>query len=508
MMKKTLLIFSLAVMTTFAAFGQKRYLEPVFSGVTKNTIIYGYNYHVLYVPVTGHTALQPLVADVYQPTSDTETARPLVLYFHSGNFLPFPQNQSISGTRSDSTIVEMSRRLAKMGYVVASCDYRLGWNPVAPEQSDRVNTLINAAYRGVQDARSAIRYFKDNATTFGIDTNKIVLWGQGTGGYITLASSTLDSYLKIVTTTNPEGKFVSSTGVPMVVEIINGNIWGTSYGIIPKGLGLPLEGDTLCIPNNVGHSSNVQLCVNMGGALGDISWMDANTPPIISFQTPDDPFAPYHDDVLIVPGPNLPVVQVQGSYEVQKKAKELGINNVFADVNFIDPISQFASSINDGYEGLYPIYRANRFDSSPWDYWDRASNPNDTTGIKTNPDMSFNKASLFMDTIITYFAPRSCLALNLGCDLEGYVSSTKTISPEKAGITASPNPAGDFVVIKSENRIINGIVLYDASGRTINAVPKVNSKEYQLNRNNLPPGIYYAQVRFEKESATVKFIFN
>lgn len=508
MMKKTLLAFSLFIMVLISAYGQKRYLEPVFSGVSKNTVIYGHNFHVLYVPVTGHTALQPLVADVYQPDGDTETARPLILYFHSGNFLPFPQNQSVSGTRSDSTIVEMSRRLAKMGYVVASCDYRLGWNPVAPEQADRVSTLINAAYRGVQDARTAVRYFKANAGTFGIDTSKIVLWGQGTGGYITLATSTLDSYTKVVTTTNPEGKFVAANGFPMVIEQINGNIWGTSFGIIPVGLGLPLEGDTLCIPNNVGPSSNFQLCVNMGGALGDISWLDANTLPIISFQTTTDPFAPYHDDVLIVPGPNLPVVQVQGSYEVQKSAHNLGINKAFADKTFIDPLSQYVSTINDGFEGLYPIFRANPYDSSPWDYWDRATNPNDASGILTNPDMSFAKASLFMDTIINYFAPRSCLVLNLGCDLTDYVSSTKTISAEVAGVSASPNPAGDFVIIKSENKKIHGIVLYDGNGRTLTAIPNIMNKEYRLERNNIPPGVYYAQVRFEKESATVKFIFN
>ena len=35
---------------------------------------------------------------------------------------------------------------ARMGYVVASIDYRVGWN-LAATQSDRTNQLINAAYR-------------------------------------------------------------------------------------------------------------------------------------------------------------------------------------------------------------------------------------------------------------------------------------------------------------------------------------------------------------------------
>jgi acetyl esterase/lipase len=167
MMKKCLLTIAFAFVTIAASFSQERYLDEVFTGVTKNTVIYGQNFHILFVPVTGHSALQPLVADIYTPTGDTEVQRPLILMFHSGNFLPFPQNQSVNGTRSDSSIVLLSRRLAKMGYVVASIDYRLGWNPVAPEQDTRVNTLINAAYRGVQDARTAIRYFKSNAGNMG-----------------------------------------------------------------------------------------------------------------------------------------------------------------------------------------------------------------------------------------------------------------------------------------------------------------------------------------------------
>lgn len=501
MMKKSLLTLFLAFMIICSSYSQKRYLEPVFSGVTKNTLIYGYNFHILFVPVTGHSTLQPLVADVYTPNGDTETKRPLVIYFHSGDFLPHPQNQSISGKRSDSTVVEMSRRLSKMGYVVASADHRLGWNPVAPEQDARVNTLINVAYRGVQDANSAIRFFKLNAETFGIDTNKIILWGQGTGGYITLNTGALDKYSEIVTTTSPESKFIGTNGFPMVIEQFNGNISGTTLGKNPQ------NGDTLNLPGNIGPSNKFQLIVNMGGAMGDISWMDENTPPVISFQTTNDPFAPYKDDVLIVPGPNLPVVQVQGAYVIQQKAKELGLNAAFADHEFIDPLSVYISSINEGNEGLFPMYKANRFDSSPWDYWDRATNANDTTGIKTNPDMSYSKASLYMDSIINYVAPRACLVLDLGCDLTGILSS-KTITADNAGLIAMPNPAKDFVTILSDNRTIKGIVIYDAAGRTIKAIPNVNSNKYELQRNNLPAGVYYAQVRFEKENATVKLMFN
>ena len=140
---------------------QSRYLEPVFSEVSKSTAIYGYNYTVLPLAVPGgHATKQPLVMQVYSPVGDTKTDRPLIIYLHTGNFFPFPQNGSCGGTLIDSSNVEFATRLAKMGYVVAVADYRLGWNPFSAQELVRRFTLINAAYRGVQEVRSCLHFFR------------------------------------------------------------------------------------------------------------------------------------------------------------------------------------------------------------------------------------------------------------------------------------------------------------------------------------------------------------
>jgi len=505
-MKKNFLLLCFLLCATSMAVAQKRYLEKTFDQVSVSSGIYGYNYTVLLVPQTGHSRLQPLVYDLYQPTGDTETARPLILYFHTGNFLPFPQNGGPSGTRSDSTIVEMCTRLAKMGYVVASCDYRLGWNPLAPKIEDRINTLINAAYRGVQDARTAIRYFKLEAESISLDTSKIILFGQGTGGYVTLNTATLDKYSEIPNTTSPPGKFINpDNGFPYVLESFNGNIDGTSWGIL-NFPGHPQDGDTLNRPNNLGPSSDFQLQVNIGGALGDISWLDENTPPMISFQSPTDPFAPYNTGVLIVPQVNLPVVEVQGALAIQQKVDELGLNAAFADKDFQDPLSNFQESLT-GYSGLYPLNRPDslKYDSSPWDFW-AASNPNNAAGLQTNPNMSKEKAIAFMDTIINFMAPRACLVLNLGCDLTGYLN-IKKINVAESGVEFYPNPASNLVNIQSPNKEIKGIVVFDAAGRAVKTFGNINSRTYTLNRGDLPVGVYYAQLRFEKEVTTIRISF-
>ena len=128
-MKQTcLLLMAFAICLTASA--QTRYLDEVFSDVTVTSdIVYGTNITVLPALNSQPPAAQPLVLDLYEPAGDTETERPLLLYFHTGNFLPQYINQSGLGTKTDSCAVEICTRYAKMGYVVASVDYRLGYNP-------------------------------------------------------------------------------------------------------------------------------------------------------------------------------------------------------------------------------------------------------------------------------------------------------------------------------------------------------------------------------------------
>lgn len=519
-MKKFLLLFFVFSLVIFRGFAQERYLDRIFPNVNvQYDLTYGVNATVLLIPFFHEAVPQPLAFDLYSPAGDTKTERPLIIYFHSGNFLPFPQNQSVSGTKRDSTVIEVCTRLAQMGYVVASVDYRLGWDPVNPTKAVRTSGIINAAYRGVQDANTCIRYFKktyaEEANKYGIDTSRITLWGQGTGGYIAMNCSALDNYLKIPTATN--GKFLLSIPpniVPMILPNVNGDVEGKSLGVVPPGSGLGAlwgvpDGDTLCYPNHVSYSSNFQLGVNMGGAIGDSAWVDPGQKPLISFQTTNDPFAPYKHGIVVVPvTPPLEVVEVEGSYYVQQLSNEFGNNNPYAlqSKSFTDPYSTAANKLNDGYEGLYPILRANPYDSSPWDFW-ASSNPNDTTGRKTNPDMSPEKARLFIDTIIGYAAPRACLALGLSCNLSRY-TGTKNLDPATVGLNMVPNPAQDVIHLSTFTDFpIQSATILDINGRVYRTIEKVNSNQLTINRSNLNSGMYIVRLRFKNGEAFSKVVF-
>ncbi|MDX1943149.1 MAG: T9SS type A sorting domain-containing protein [Saprospiraceae bacterium] len=509
-MKKFNILLLLLCSVWFLNAQNRRYIDKVFDNVTLTTnVTYGVNATVLAVSQVGQAIPQPLLMDIYQPTGDTATQRPVVLVFHTGNFLPSGINGSANGKKEDSTVVEVCNRLAKMGYVAASVDYRLGWNPVDPVQSNRIFGIINAAYRGVQDARTAIRFFKKSvkeaANAYGIDSTKMVVWGIGTGGYISLNTAALDAYSKILLP-----KFTTVVGgqpFPMVIEAINGDINGTSVGFVPPGIPYPFPAnDTLCYPNHLGYSSNFQLAVNMGGALGDSSWIDANQVPIISYHVPTDPFAPYNCAVLNVPPPiNLPVVDVCGSNVVSVQQHLYGNNDIFKTVSFVDPLSQLINTRNNGREGLCPFPSDDPTESGAWDFFNQ-NDPNNVTMDVPDPV----KARLYIDTIMAYFGPRACVALGLGCDLDGLVSSAKeVIGANDVQLKMMPNPAYAEVSFQSASEFpIQDIQVFDLSGRIVKSAMNLKDNSYRMSRGDLPNGMYIVKLRFEKGIVTQKLIFN
>ena len=127
---------------------------------TTSNVVYGAN-------IKANGANQSLTMDIYQPTGDVETARPLIVWAHGGSF--------IGGTSADADVATLSQAFAKKGYVCASINYRLGLTPF-----DSVGA-VKAVLRAVQDMKASIRFFyKDKLTTdtYKIDTNNIFIGGS------------------------------------------------------------------------------------------------------------------------------------------------------------------------------------------------------------------------------------------------------------------------------------------------------------------------------------------
>lgn len=490
---------------------QERYLEEIFDSVdVTEDVVYATNISVL--PALQGLPPGPMTQfmDVYQPTGDTETARPLVLVLHTGNFLPMYLNGSPLGSRKDSSIVELCKRFARMGYVTASVDYRLGWNPLAGTQVERTYQLINAAYRGVQDARTAVRYFRMNAAEMGneyaIDPDKVAMFGDGTGGYVTLASSSISDYNDIFV--DDVGSPIESlwydpgdgSSIPMVIEAINGDPDAKMDGFTPDGL-------QLCIGHYPDYSSGVNFQMNMGGAMGSPEWLDAGDPAMVSFHCPHDPFAPYTTGIVVVPTTQEPVIEATGSYDVHAAI------NAFADPNnnesfqsqeLSDDLSLQALAINDGYDGLFPVMNnyvdgapSEPYDSAPWQWWDvvmtqavdSANGSNITaTQLSMNPTMGADEGMYWIDIIQGYTAPRMAHALGL---VE--VNSVFEAGSDIPKFIVYPNPATEMLQVEMETEG-QWLSLHTLDGRYIQSQALQGALRTVLDVSGLEAGLYLLSV--------------
>lgn len=556
-MKRTFTLF-LFFSLTFSLVAQERYLDEMFSDVEVTTEVYGVNATVLQLPTAGEALPQPLVMDVYQPAGDTMTDRPAVVVLHTGNFLPAGLNQQISGSFRDEVMVDICTDLAKRGYVAVSADYRTGWNPLASTQPLRALGIIQAAYRGVQDGRTAVRFLRalavDGGNKYNIDPSKISAIGQGTGGYIVLAMTGLDDYNEIVTTTNGQGKFLLDVldangapgmdGVPetpMVVELFHGDVEGKNLTVTPvEGFGLP-AGDTTNYSNHVAYadgtiiSSDISLGINLGGAIGDISWLADNTIPTISIQSLNDEFAPYNDAVLTVPGSMLNVVQVQGAQSIGQAQLDNGANQVFYNSVFTDATTQLAkdnSAIagHDYYEGVFPFnLPVNSFGLDEglgiewWDPnapspdylgamglpWNMLPHPSGAgtfheVGLIRNEGMSADKARANLATCMDYILPRACVALDLPCRSLFTSSTEELLDDNLVGVT--PNPANTEVLIQSTDSPFSEIVLSDLQGRMVRKISNLNTNNYSLDNLAGLSGMHILTIRFEEGMVAKKLI--
>jgi len=162
--------------------------------------------------------LQPQLLDIYRPpVLDTVVSRPLILFIHGGGFL--------SGSRIGGFGAWVATEMARRGYVAASIDYRLGID------SGRTDADYRKAFlRAVQDVRAAIRFMKDRAVTFGVDTQQVFLMGSSAGAMAALGAACL----------SPEEIGASAADSPngssaMVQGIIN--CWGAVTGLSLIGRG-------------------------------------------------------------------------------------------------------------------------------------------------------------------------------------------------------------------------------------------------------------------------------
>jgi para-nitrobenzyl esterase len=280
-MKKIYLLIFTGLFTSFS-YGQcigGRYASDVFTSVDiTSDIVYGSN-------ITNGGDSFTLDMDIYEPTGDNETARPLIIWAHGGSF--------ISGSKTDNDVVTLADRFVKKGYVFASINYRLGINWPFNQ-----NNATKAVVRAVQDMKASIRFFyEDRATTdtYKIDTTKIYIGGTSAGAITALHLAYLDQECEIL-------EFISTSELNDL-----GGIEGTS--------------------GYAGYSTEIQGVISLAGALASYGWIETGDVPLCSTHGTNDGIVQYNRGFVSVFGANI--MELDGSRVIKEQADAIGVQNNF-----------------------------------------------------------------------------------------------------------------------------------------------------------------------------------
>ena len=145
-----------------------RYRDPIFNAVTvTSNVTYGSAVNSVGQAIT-------LQLDVYQPTGDTVTSRPAIVWVHGGSFC--------CGSKTSAELVDEATTFAKAGYVNVSINYRLE----SPGCSGSFSNCGVAIQEATADAQTAVRYLRTNAATYRIDPNRIAIGGSSAGAITAL----------------------------------------------------------------------------------------------------------------------------------------------------------------------------------------------------------------------------------------------------------------------------------------------------------------------------------
>lgn len=286
----------LATAFAVSSFGQ-RYLTPQFTNVDKTAdVSFGQ------APArTGFTV--DLKMDIYEPSGDTQTNRPLMVLAHGGSF--------VAGNRTD--LDQICSDYAKMGYVTATVSYRLGINTANISGLDE--ELLKAATRAIQDYSAALRYFyksaRDEGNPYNIDTNRIIAGGVSAGSIAAIHSQLF--WDETTASAQMQG-IISSLG-----GITGGN--NGSPGYPNRAIGL----------------------WDVVGAILDTSMVNSADVSCISFHGDADQIVPYGVGFATFNGLNI--VQMHGSFVLQQKLVQMNAPatsmNSYAGVGhniFNDPV--------------------------------------------------------------------------------------------------------------------------------------------------------------------------
>jgi len=468
-----LLLLSLIFSSTVLS---QNYVDTVYTITTLTNIQYG--------SATNFAGdVIPLHLDISYPANapTLDCGMPLTLIIHGGAFA--------AGSKDDANIVRMRQDFAKRGYVAATINYRLGyfqtdiakncnvpnWNCLNLADSSE---WIRSWYRGVQDAKGALRFLINNQTMYTIDPANVFVMGESAGAFIALGVGYLDDENEKPISCNA----IADANAPHS-SYYTPCIQNASYSTPIANMDLSRP-DLGSIHGSLNPTTNPYQIKGIGSFYGAI-FMDMftlktmlNVPALYMFHQPNDLIVPIGFDPLFkgfnTCAANTGCVSIQDRpYSYGSQAINQLVTNLSIPTNH-KPIIQLEVTSNSAdclAQVLNPATGGHQFDN----FWLRTQN------------------------LATFFASKmdadGCESLNL-------------IESELDKITIYPNPTNGLVRLSfSESSFGQLLTVTNALGQVLET-KVITSKSFEMDLSNYPKGVYFFRVNSHSGVVLEKIIRN
>lgn len=443
------------------------------------------------------TAVKPLLMDIFVPAEDTVSKKPAIIFSHSGAFL--------IGSRLADDMVAFCDSFARKGYVTATIDYRIGmgaavtrlWGSIIIGLSVDEENAHRAAYRATQDGRAAIRYLKQNADLYGIDSSRVFLVGSSAGAIQNLSVLYLDQPHEIPdnTQTTPSLGGIDDVGPagpdgnPDAVVAMWGAAWNTEYienkqtplllmhgendNIVPLKKGIPLDGT---VPDNPLVSFNMP--ETYGSFCIDTALTNRGIPHETYF-VKDKGHEFYGVDTGMFPaeGPN------EYWNIVHQKIADFLFKQIKPEVDFDFTVNENSLTTFNYADDDYFV---------SWDFGDG------TTSRSFEPEHIYTQKGKYKVSLKVCNEIMACDTVSKQINVD-VISGIEAYQAEK--IRLYPNPVSSELKISGMSSPFS-IRLFDLTGRQKFQIE--NTTQNRIDLSSLNPGIYILQIEFGENSIVRK----
>ena len=206
--------------------------------------------------------------DLYAPKAKPAKPMPLVVWIHGGGW----RGGSKEGLNRAGPILERG------GYILASVEYRLSGEAIFPA--------------AIADCKAAVRWLRANASRYGIDPDRIAVWGSSAGGHLVALLGTAWD-VREWDAIHPENQDVSSR--PTVVC----NWFGPTDFLRMNDFAGRIDHDAAGSPESLFLGGPIQEHPEKAQKANPIAYVTPDDPPMLLMHGEKDLAVPYNQSELL-----------------------------------------------------------------------------------------------------------------------------------------------------------------------------------------------------------------